>query len=362
MNIVVGGEGENAFASSLSLRFMGPSLRRGDSRLVQGSPEIISCWRSGRDILQSGHDRSPLLPPRRRRRRRLAAGCAGHPAGARAAPAPTSAALQAMLGPGGRLGVAALDTGTGRWLRPRREQPLRHGLDLQARARRRDPRRGRARRGCRSTQEIAFSRGRSRPLCAGRSKPISSAAGFRSSGSAPRSSRSATMPPPICCSPDRRPGRADPLLPRRAATRSPGSTAPSPSSTPTSPATRATRPARRDGRPDAQPCCSATSLGPASRARLIGWMQGATTGPPAPARRAAGRLAGRRQDRQRRERRRQRLAIALPPGRGADPDRLLPERRHRRHARRAIAVHACGRARRGGSLPLMAFDNLCQIR
>jgi beta-lactamase class A len=46
----------------------------------------------------------------------LGAGCAGHPQEARRARADFRG-LQAMLGPGGRLGVAALDTGTGRWLR-----------------------------------------------------------------------------------------------------------------------------------------------------------------------------------------------------------------------------------------------------
>ena len=45
----------------------------------------------------------------------LGAGCAGHPHEARRARADFRG-LQAMLGPGGRLGVAALDTGTGRWL------------------------------------------------------------------------------------------------------------------------------------------------------------------------------------------------------------------------------------------------------
>lgn len=46
----------------------------------------------------------------------LGAGCAGHPQEARRARADFRG-LQAMLGAGGRLGVAALDTGTGRWLR-----------------------------------------------------------------------------------------------------------------------------------------------------------------------------------------------------------------------------------------------------
>lgn len=45
----------------------------------------------------------------------LGAGCAGHPQEARRASADFRS-LQAMLGPGGRLGVAALDTGSDRWL------------------------------------------------------------------------------------------------------------------------------------------------------------------------------------------------------------------------------------------------------
>lgn len=45
----------------------------------------------------------------------LGAGCAGHPREARRARADFRG-LQAMLGPGGRLGVAALDAGSGRWL------------------------------------------------------------------------------------------------------------------------------------------------------------------------------------------------------------------------------------------------------
>ena len=47
------------------------------------------------------------------------------------------------------------------------------------------------------------------------------------------------------------------------------------------------------------PCCSAIVLSPASRGRLIGWMEGATTGLDRLRAGLPGRLAGRRQDRDR---------------------------------------------------------------
>ena len=138
-----------------------------------------------------------------------------------------------------------------------------------------------------------------------------------------RSSRSATMPPPICCSPDRRAGGLTRFMPPRTATRHPArpietelnSNLPGDPRDTTSPA--------RDGGPDADP--AARRCAPARLARPADRLDGGRDAPGcnacAPASRPAGGSATRpapaptapHND----------VAIAWPPGRAPDPDRLL---------------------------------------
>ena len=214
--------------------------------------------------------------------------------------------LQAMLGPGGRLGVAALDTGT----RPLAAFMTRTAATPWPRPSScRSPQRSspRSRRGRLALdRELAFDPRRSRPLCAGdrgqsRARPAAGRAALRRDRRGQRQCRRQSA-----ARPDRRAGRADPLLSAAcgdAVTRLDRTEPELNTNLPGDPRDT-TSPAAMVGL--MRTLLLGDALRPASRARLIGWMEGATTGLQRLRAGLPAELAGRRQDRQRRQRRRQR--------------------------------------------------------